>query len=117
MVSRGISQVSAMISATLSKVVDIGALNWAVQAGAVRKGSGAGTARQPLVDLDAPIAKESPQFNAGRGSLPETSGKACTIARLSLTSLRFCFGGPRNSRSRGVFEDHERGRGQKTLRF
>src|SRR5690348_12851158 len=40
-VSRGISQVSAMISATLSNVVDIGALNWALQAGAGPKSSGA----------------------------------------------------------------------------
>jgi hypothetical protein len=43
--------------------------------------------------------------------------KACTTGRLSLTSLRFSFGEPGRSRLRGVFEDHERGRSQETLRF
>jgi predicted CoA-binding protein len=69
MFSRGMSQVSAMISATLSNVLDIGHAHFWQQNGAVR-GNGAEQARSlraPPV-MNARIAKDIVEFNAARGS-------------------------------------------------
>src|SRR6476620_12483442 len=65
MFSRGMSQVSAMISATLSNVVDIGIALWS------RNGWGDGPARRKQArtlrapQVDALIAKDAAEFNGG----------------------------------------------------